>query len=174
MGVLPGIHGFWLHSYGLSLDVAEANPLPEQAQPPIAALEVRVSPLCCQLLGLCLMDRAEDGDVTGIGLPHPGMLGIIHILKVSLLHPPVLGTKSVGLRGFLVVISLLEPGGEGVEGPSKSLAIWILVLGPFSTLYFILGVLVLHLVAIVGIPSNDYHPLLMLLKYCSFGQLLTC
>ena len=34
--------------------------------------------------------------------------------------------------------------------------------------------LVLHLVAIVDIASNDYHLLLMLLKYYSLGQLLKC
>ena len=112
-GVLQGVHGFWIDSFSLSLDVAEANPLP--------GLEFWMSHLCCQLLGLGLMDGARDGVVTGMGLPHPGMQGIIHILKVNLLHPLVLGTKVLGLIGFLVVISLLEPGGEGVDGYMKVL-----------------------------------------------------
>ena len=111
-------------SFGLSLDVVEANPLHglESAQPPIAAFEVRMSQLCCQLLYLGLKDGARDRDVTGMGLPHPGLQGIIHILEVSLLHPLVLGAKALGLIGFLVVISLLEPGGEGIEGYIQVLA----------------------------------------------------
>ena len=142
--VLPGIHGFWIDSFSLSLHVVEANPPP--------GLEFQMSHLCCQLLGLGLKDGARDGDVTGIGLPHSGMQGIIHIPKVNLLHPRVLGTKALGLISFLVVISLLEPGGEGVDG-------YIKVLGNLSlSLEFLLHlhdglvlciVLVLCLVAIV-------------------------
>ena len=54
-------------------------------------------------------------------LPNPGMQGIIHILEVGLLHPLVLWTKAMGLIGLLVVISLLEPGGEGIQGYIKVL-----------------------------------------------------
>ena len=111
-----------------------------------------------------------------MGLPHPGMHGIIHVLKVILLHPLVLVTKALGVISLLVVISLLEPSGEGVEGTLKSLPIWVLVLSPFSTskraLYFVSSV-GFAFCSHCGIASNDYHPLLTVLKYCALGQLLS-
>ena len=141
-------------------------------------LEVRVFQLCCQRLDDGLKDGAGDGYVMDMSLPHPGMQGIIQILEVSLLHPLVLGTKALDLVDFLVIISLLEPGGEGVEGYIKVLG--NLGLGLESLLHLQDGlVLCVESVGFVfgshcGIASNDYHSLLSLLKYCPLGQLHKC
>ena len=97
-------------------------------------------------MGLDLKDGAGDGDVTGMGLPHPGIKGIIHILKVSLLYHLVLGTKTLGLVSLLVVISQCME--NVLKGTSESLAIWVLVMSPFSTskmaLYFVSSMLVFY------------------------------
>ena len=109
------------------------------------------------------------------------LIGIIHILKVGLLHPLVLGTKALGLVCLLVVLSLLEPGEEGVEGHTEVLI--NLGFGLESLLHRQDG-LVFCLKSVVfafgrhcqfwGIASNVFHPLPVLLKYYTLCQLLKC
>ena len=80
----------------------------------------------------------------------------------------------MGLIGLLVVISLLKPPREGVEGYIEVLGNLGLGLDPLLNLQDGLVLCLESGFAFgshCGIASNDCHPLLTLLKYCPLGQL---
>ena len=84
--------------------------------------------------------------------------------------------------GAWLQLLLLEPGGEGGAGHIEVLGNLCLDLKPLLHLQEDGLVLCLESVGFAfgthsqfwGIASNDYHPLPVLLKYCTLGQLLKC